>query len=133
MRFLVDNCLPPRLARRLDREGASRVCHLRDYIPHDAKDDEVKQLAIEQGFVVLTKDTTFIPIRAWQKTYLEEHVSALILGGKLAGDMGLVDIEEWFVKNWGRIQTIFEEAPNPTVVRAYADGSLEVESEEGDV
>ncbi|MFO8079239.1 MAG: DUF5615 family PIN-like protein [Armatimonadota bacterium] len=129
MRFLVDNCLPIRLARRLDREGGSRVCHLRDHIPHNAKDDAVKQLAIEQGFIVLTKDTTFIPIRAWQKTYLEEHVSAVILGGKLAGDTGLVEIEEWFVNNWDRIQAVFENAPNPTVVRAYADGSLKVESE----
>jgi len=129
MRFLVDNCLPIRLARRLDRQGASRVYHLRDYIPHNAKDDEVKQLAIEQGFIVLTKDTTFIPIRAWQKTYLEEHVSAVILGGKLAGDTSLVEIEEWFVNNWDCIQETFEDAPNPTVVRAYADGRLEVESE----
>jgi uncharacterized protein with PIN domain len=100
MRFLVDNCLPIRLARRLDHEGASRVCHLKDHIPHDARDDQVKQLAIEQGVIVLTKDTTFMPIQAWQKTYLEEHVSAVILGGKLAADTGLMEIEEWFLKHW---------------------------------
>ncbi len=108
------------------------VCHLKDHIPHDAKDDQVKQLAIEQGFIVLTKDTTFVPIQAWQKTYLEEHVSAVILGGKLAGATGLIEIEEWFLKHWNRIERVFEGAPNPTVVRAYADGRLEVESEESD-
>lgn len=129
MRFLVDNCLPIRLARRLDREGAAGVRHLKDYIPHDAKDDQVKQLAIEQNLIVLTKDTTFMPIRAWQKTYLEEHVSAVILAGRLAGDTGLVEIEEWFLKHWDRIQATFEGAPNPTVVRAYQDGRLKVESE----
>jgi predicted nuclease of predicted toxin-antitoxin system len=65
MKFLIDNCLPRRLARRLDREGPSLVRHLKDYRPPDVPDEEVKRLATEQGFVVLTKDTSFIPPRVW--------------------------------------------------------------------
>ena len=132
MRFLVDNCLPIRLARRLDRQGASRVYHLRDYIPHDAKDDEVKQLAIQQGFIVLTKDTTFVPIRVWERTYLDERVSAVILGGRLAGDTGLIEIAEWFLEHWDRLQAVFEGASSPRVVRAYVNGRFEVDSEDDD-
>ena len=103
--------------------------HLRDHLSHDAPDLEVKQLAVARGYVVVTKDTTFMPISRWQKTYLEQHVSAVILGGKLASNATLAELEEWFLTHWHQIEATLEAAPNPTVVRAYADGRLELESE----
>jgi hypothetical protein len=55
------------------------------------------------------------------------------LGGKLASDADLAEVQNWFLQHWDRIQSVFQAAPDPTVVRGYADGTLKVESEETDV
>lgn len=129
MRFLIDENLPVALARMLNRHSRFPVEHVFDYREPGEPDLGIKPLAIELSLVVVTRDTTFVPSNTWQRTYLDEHVSAVILAARLSrADRS--QLEEWLREHWSRVENIFAEASNPTVVRAYANGRFEVEEGE---
>lgn len=131
MRFLIDECLPPALARRLNAHGRFPVDHVFDYRTRGESDQGIKLMAVTEGFVVVTRDREFIPSGVWQRTYLDEQLSALILVGGLA-QATLAELEAWCLQQWSRIEEVFDAASGPTVVRAYPDGRFNVESEGDD-
>ncbi|MEA3400022.1 MAG: DUF5615 family PIN-like protein [Armatimonadota bacterium] len=131
MRFVIDECLPQALARLLDRHGRFPVDHVFDHRAPGEGDFGIKAMAAEQGFIVVTRDSTFIPSRTIQRTYLDEKLSCVILTAALA-EAGRNELEAWLLKHWARIEDTFDGAPRPTVVRAYRDGRLDVESEARD-
>ena len=58
MKLLVDQQLPPALARWLADRGEDAV-HVRDVGLRDASDQDVRDYAIAEGRVILTKDEDF--------------------------------------------------------------------------
>lgn len=58
MRFLIDNALPPRLARLLAAAGHDAV-HVRDYALGAAKDELILAKAREEDRIVVSADTDF--------------------------------------------------------------------------
>lgn len=129
MRFLIDENLPVALARMLSKHSRFPVDHVFDHREPGEPDLGIKPLAIELNLVVVTRDSTFVPSTTWQRTYLDEHISAVILVGRLS-QANRSELEEWLMKHWSRIEDIFAKAGNPTVLRAYANGHLEVQEGE---
>lgn len=65
MRFLVDEQLPPALARWIEVRGHSAV-HVRDVGLQAAPDDAIWRFAVEHGCVIVTKDEDFAERRGRQ-------------------------------------------------------------------
>lgn len=59
MKFLVDNALPPRLAKILDQEHGHSAVHLRSYGIQDAPDEAVLARALTEDRVLLSADSDF--------------------------------------------------------------------------
>ena len=59
MRFLVDNQLPPALARFIDSDLGCEARHIADVGLRDASDAEVWPYASANGFVLVSKDEDF--------------------------------------------------------------------------
>ena len=58
MKFLVDNQLPPTLARFLVTQG-HEACHVSDLGLGDADDERLWRLAAKDGCVMMSKDEDF--------------------------------------------------------------------------
>jgi predicted nuclease of predicted toxin-antitoxin system len=63
MRFLIDAQLPPSLAVTL-RECGQEAAHVFDLLPPAARDAVIWQLALDSGYVLVTKDEDFA---AWSR------------------------------------------------------------------
>lgn len=61
MKYFLDNCLPPRLAKALDAlDDDSEVDHLRSKFPANTKDPVwIESLAKEGDWVIVTSDAIF--------------------------------------------------------------------------
>jgi predicted nuclease of predicted toxin-antitoxin system len=59
VRFLIDNQLPPALARFINSEPGCEATHVTDVGLRDASDAEVWQYASANGFVLVSKDEDF--------------------------------------------------------------------------
>ena len=59
MRFLIDNQLPPALARLIQSELKSEAVHVTDVGLRDASDQEIWKYATAEGFIVISKDEDF--------------------------------------------------------------------------
>ena len=58
MRFLIDAQLPPSLAVTL-RDYGQEAAHVFDLLPRDARDNVIWLLALDSGYVLVTKDEDF--------------------------------------------------------------------------
>lgn len=58
MRFLIDAQLPPSLAVAL-RECGQEAAHVFDLLPPDARDAVIWRIAVDSGYVLVTKDEDF--------------------------------------------------------------------------
>ena len=78
MKFFIDNCLPPRVARSLHgfvQDQGHLVVHLRDRFPPDTPDEDwIAALAQEGEWVVITADQNInkkpVQRMAWQDSGL---------------------------------------------------------------
>lgn len=59
MRFLIDNQLPPALARFIETELGCEAKHVAEMGLRDASDAEVWQYASANGFALVSKDEDF--------------------------------------------------------------------------
>lgn len=59
MKFLVDNQLPPALARLLRDELGSEAIHVTEIGMRDASDEEIWKHANTEGLIVVSKDEDF--------------------------------------------------------------------------
>jgi predicted nuclease of predicted toxin-antitoxin system len=60
VRFLVDNQLPPALARLIEFDFGTEASHVRDVGLRDACDAEVWAYATSSGYIVISKDEDFV-------------------------------------------------------------------------
>ena len=58
MRFLIDAPLPPSLAVTL-RDCGQEAAHVFDLLPPDARDTAIWQIALDSGYVLVTKNEDF--------------------------------------------------------------------------
>ena len=58
MRFLIDNCLSPVIARELSQYGYQSR-HIRDYGLGNARDEDVLRKAVEEQRILITADADF--------------------------------------------------------------------------
>lgn len=72
MKFLVDNQLPPALARFIHNELKYEAVHVADMGLRDSSDRELWQYASENAFVLISKDQDFAD------TILKEPTAKLI-------------------------------------------------------
>lgn len=63
MKFLVDAQLPPSLAQWL-RTNGSETLHVEDAGLRNAADQTIRDYALEQGYILVTKDKDFVPAAA---------------------------------------------------------------------
>lgn len=62
MRFLIDNQLPPALARFIATDLAGQAFHVLDVGLRDATDAAVWDYASENGFILISKDEDFVTL-----------------------------------------------------------------------
>jgi predicted nuclease of predicted toxin-antitoxin system len=60
VRFLVDNQLPPALARFIRDDLGCHAVHVTDVGLRDATDEEIWTYASKGGFIVISKDEDFV-------------------------------------------------------------------------
>jgi predicted nuclease of predicted toxin-antitoxin system len=58
VRFLIDNCLSPVIARELSQHGYQSR-HIRDYGLGNARDEDVLRKAVEEQRILITADADF--------------------------------------------------------------------------
>lgn len=80
MRFLIDNQLPPALARFIDNELGCEATHVADVGLGDAPDAEVWQYASANEFVLVSKDE--------DASAIAEGFSPSIVATTVAGSAG---------------------------------------------
>jgi predicted nuclease of predicted toxin-antitoxin system len=65
VKFLVDNALPPRLAKLLEFAGHD-ADHVRKYAMQDAADEDILERARAEGRIIVSADSDFGTILAMQ-------------------------------------------------------------------
>ena len=63
MKFLVDNQLPPALARLIDSEFGADAVHVAEVGLRDATDAELWAYASDQDLILISKDEDFVDLR----------------------------------------------------------------------
>ena len=63
MRFLVDNSLPPRMAKALQQTGHD-ACHVRDLDLACADNETIFSAAVKEKRIIIAQDTDFATILA---------------------------------------------------------------------
>jgi predicted nuclease of predicted toxin-antitoxin system len=66
VKFLVDNQLPPALARFISEDLAAEALHVTDLGLRDRSDAEIWDYASRNNFVLISKDEDFVTM--WTKT-----------------------------------------------------------------
>ncbi len=92
MRLLIDNQLPPALARFIHSELGCAATHVTDVGLRDASDAEVWQYAAAQGFVLVSKDQDF--------THMALRDSAASLAWVRVGNCRRVFLLDLFRRLW---------------------------------
>jgi predicted nuclease of predicted toxin-antitoxin system len=62
LRFLVDNQLPPALARFIDRDLEAEAVHVSDVGLRDGSDSDVWDFASTNDFILISKDEDFVTL-----------------------------------------------------------------------
>lgn len=101
MKFLVDNQLPPALARYLSEDLRVEASHVADIGLRDASDADVWAYASEHDCVLTTKDDDFV-------TLYSANPSARLLWVRL-GNCRRVFLLKVFGEQWPRILKRFED------------------------
>jgi len=100
MKFLVDAHLPRRLARLLQQMGHEAI-HTLDLPEQNRTSDEtINQLAGDESWIVITKDTDFV-----NSFLLVRRPPRLLLVS--TGNIGNREVERLFLDNMAQITTSF--------------------------
>ena len=70
MKFLVDAQLPPSLAQWLRGTGAD-AAHVEQSDLRDASDNIIRDYAVQNGYVLVTKDRDFVPVNRSRQSGLQ--------------------------------------------------------------
>jgi predicted nuclease of predicted toxin-antitoxin system len=100
VKFLVDNQLPPALARLISQDLRSEALHVADVGLRNGTDAEVWSYASEKDFVLVSKDEDFV-------TLYSKAPSARLLWVRL-GNCRRVFLLKVFGKQWKKILERFE-------------------------
>jgi predicted nuclease of predicted toxin-antitoxin system len=101
VKFLIDNQLPPALARFIAQDLRVEALHVVDAGLRDASDAEIWQHASENDFVLISKDEDFVTL------YLKTP-SARLLWVRL-GNCRRLFLLRVFGEQWKRILARFED------------------------
>ena len=100
MRFLVDNQLPPSLARFISQDLQAEALHVTEIGMRDSADAAVWSYAAENNFVVISKDDDFV-------TLYSQTPSASLLWVRI-GNCRRAFLLNVFRDHWPRIIAKFE-------------------------
>ena len=100
MKFLVDNQLPPALARFISEELRTEALHVVDVGLRESTDANLWRYASANGFILISKDEDFV-------TLYSKIPSAGLLWVRL-GNCRRPFLLEVFKKQWPRILERFE-------------------------
>jgi predicted nuclease of predicted toxin-antitoxin system len=100
VRFLVDNQLPPALARFISEDLRGEAVHVMDVGLRNKTDADVWAYASENDFVLISKDEDFV-------TLYSRIPSARLLWLRL-GNCRRVFLLKVFEEQWHRILELFE-------------------------
>ena len=100
MKFLVDNQLPPALARFISEDLGLEAVHVVDVGLRDGSDADIWSYASSNGFVLISKDDDFV-------TLYSKTPSAMLLWVRL-GNCRRVFLLQVFKDQWHRILDRFE-------------------------
>lgn len=100
MKFFVDCCISPKLAKALHTIADSQGCkiyHLTDRFPKDVKDvDWITSLAKEGGWIIVSGDPRITRGKAERKAWEESGLTAFFFGGGFADKNIWVQATELF-------------------------------------
>lgn len=100
MKFLVDNQLPPALARYISENLQAEARHVIDLGLRDDSDSDIWRYASENDFVLISKDDDFVTLNS-------ARPSAKLLWVRL-GNCRRVFLLKVFREQWPRILNRFE-------------------------
>jgi predicted nuclease of predicted toxin-antitoxin system len=100
VKFLVDNQLPPALARFISQELGMEALHVVDVSLRESTDADLWSYASSNGFILISKDEDFV-------TLYSKTPSASLLWVRL-GNCRRAFLLEVFKKHWRRILERFE-------------------------
>ncbi len=100
MKFLVDNQLPPALARFISEDLEGEAVHVTDVGLRDSDDAQIWDYAGRHGYVLVTKDDDFVSLHSMSP-------SGSLLWVRL-GNCRRSRVLDVFRGQWRRILTRFE-------------------------
>ena len=101
MKFLVDNQLPPALARFISEDLRAEALHVADAGLRDGTDADIWSYASKNDFVLITKDDDFV-------TLYSRAPSAKLLWVRI-GNCRRARLLEVFERQWQRILVRLEQ------------------------
>jgi predicted nuclease of predicted toxin-antitoxin system len=104
VRFLVDNQLPPALARFIRDDLGGDAVHVMDVDLRDASDEEIWTYASSGGFIVISKDEDFVGL------YLSTPGAGLLW--MRVRNYRRIHLLEVFRRSWLAIMHRFESGDN---------------------
>jgi hypothetical protein len=106
VRYLLDNCISPKLAGMLRALGEDAVA-LREEFPEDIEDVALFSQLSGQNVVFLSTDTSQLTRKHEARALKQAKITALFFG-PFFGKMGLWQQAAWLVAKWPRIRQFSE-------------------------
>ena len=119
MKFILDENLPPTLARGLAAFGEP-VEYVTDHLPAGTTDEKILEFVGSNGFFLITRDNRIRYNPPEIALIRQSKVGAFILRGKSSSGWDLV---RQLVRNWHRIKEISAQKRTPFIYQIPSAGT----------